>query len=102
MGRKASLRIDKFIKNKNIGARELAEKSGIAYNTALMYQRDAGDRVSKDVLEKIAETLDVEVYELFLGDQDADEIIEIAKKVGIDVSGKSYSDLLSEIRSRVS
>lgn len=100
---KAQLYLDRIMKRRKIGALELHHESGVAYNTALSYQRDASERISKDVLGKIASYLGVDVWELFLPEDDENAIISIAKSVGIEnPEGVSASELIGAISEKIS
>lgn len=96
------LNLDRIMNRKKIGALELHKKSGVAYNTALSYQRDASDRISKDVLTKIAGFLGVPVWEIFLPENDETKIREIAKIVGVESNGGGVSELIGKIREKIS
>lgn len=93
---KAKFRIGEVMDQKGLTASDLAERAGVAYNTALAYQRDSSDRLSKDVLGKIATALEVEAWELFLDDQTKQMLDSMAEYKGIPHPA-SYVEVLNAV-----
>lgn len=59
------LRVKEILEDRGLSVQDLSDGAGIAYNTALAYQRDYADGLSKRVLGKIVAFLKVEPGELF-------------------------------------
>lgn len=62
------LRVSEIRERKGMSVEEMASKAEIAYNTALSYDRDSSELISKKILKKIASALDVNVRDLISED----------------------------------
>lgn len=82
------LHLGQMMEKRGIKAEELSSISSVAYNTALSYQRDASERLSKDVLGRIADALDVDVFELFMTCEDRERLDSFARLNGIEGAEK--------------
>ena len=63
------LRVSDLVKAKGWTVNDLATKAGIAQNTAQSYMRDYPEYLSRTVLLKIADALEVPVSDLFIGER---------------------------------
>lgn len=59
------LRVGALMRERNMSVADLAEKAGVATNTARALQRGVNTRLDVDVLSKIAKALGVRPLELF-------------------------------------
>lgn len=64
------LRVSEIREQAGISVEELATRADIAYNTALSYERDVSELISKKVLRKIAKALGVRVRDLIADDEE--------------------------------
>ncbi len=64
------LRVSEIREHNGISVEELANRAGIAYNTALSYERDVSELISKTVLRKIAKALGVSIRDLIADDEE--------------------------------
>lgn len=78
------LYLGQMMEGREIKAEELSSIASVAYNTALSYQRDASERLSKDVLGRIADSLNVDVFELFMTSDDRERLISTARLLGVE------------------
>lgn len=62
---KTRLRVGKILREKNMKPSQLADRAGIAPNTALNLSRGAVTRVDLPVLDRVAKALGVRVVDLF-------------------------------------
>lgn len=60
------LRVSEIREQKGLSVIQLAEKAGIAPNTALSYDRDSAAMINKDVLRKLANALDCTLRDLIV------------------------------------
>ncbi len=59
------VRVGKIAKEKGISIQELADRAGIAYNTAKALYRGHSSRIDLPILERICQVLEVEPGALF-------------------------------------
>lgn len=82
-----------------VTARNVAESTGLAYNTILAYRRGSGARIDIAALSEMAQALGLEVFELFYKGNYARPLLKIAQALGLEVSrlpvtSQEYKDLL--------
>lgn len=78
--------VSRIMKYRDVGTKELADKTGLAYNTVLAYRRDSMSQINKQTLESMAEVLDVFPWEFFYTGMFSKVIGKIARAVGLLVS----------------
>ncbi len=101
-GTTAKIRMLEIMEHQGKSTAEIRDESGVAYNTILNYRRDSTDRLSRRVLEDIAESLGVEVWELFYMGEFKKPLMKIAKALEVEVADQpvimgEYVDLLKSI-----
>ena len=58
--------VGKLLRERGVSVRELVERTGMSYNTALALARGTSSRLDLDTLARVCDALDVEVSDLLV------------------------------------
>ncbi len=56
-----NIRVSDLLKDKGMSVRELVDRTGMSYNTALALSRNASTRIDLDTLARVCDALDVDI-----------------------------------------
>jgi len=77
--------------------REMAETSGVSYNTVQTWEKKAPRFPQKEVVEKLAKTYEIDIGEFFVKDVDSGGDAGRGVKTGADLPTKHESDTATPI-----
>lgn len=86
----------------DISARNIAEQTGLSYNTVLAYRRGSGDRLDLTALSQVASVLGQPLWMLFYRGELATPLVIVAQAMGIQdpktpITEQDYKDLIGLI-----